>query len=734
MLKVVRPDDLASRPSLGRWPAAAPRRRRVSSRRPIALEPRLLFDGAAFATVDATVGATHDAAVDAVVDATATAHEGPAPDPQAASIAVAMASRLETQRPAAGPAPVAGGDGRGAVPWTASTDPGCDGAAVQTSVIATSAAHTEGGDVAVGEVVTFRTVITPAQGRSVDATLVQHLDDGLLLLGVDRIDVGDCVATDRVPDAASIGSRPSSTGVGTDIEIGFGAITATGDAASIVVEFRVRVENVASNQQGRALTSAATFVTGAAADGAGHDGHRSHDRDPGREPHGDGRGRADPHRDGRHGGHAARDGGHDADRGPGRSGHDRDGRDRDGRDRAGHDRRGHDSGGHDGGGHDRDGHDRDGGVRLVSDTSEALAVVEPQLTIEVVPDGGPVAAGGVARFTVTVRNDGAVDAFDVGLDDVRLPPGLAWREGSFVQLSGPRFDVSTAWNGDGERGDGPAIGPFEAGAVAVFRFEATVGDGAAAGEALPVTVTVRYTSLPGDVAPAAGTGVADCPPPGAGAQGEGAPSSPQAVGERTGFGGPGTLDDYVASDQGSVVPVRADAPVTPANPGDGGGSGGGGPGVSPAPPPAPPPSLPPVAVAPPPPARPVDDAPFEDPRAPLLDVLPTWPGPAEIALAPIRYAPVMPDGIRIGDDLPAVPKGAFGGTEPSAKDDDCVPAKPVPAATAVVKRAVPLERGALAAAARKPPSRPASFSEQIGAEQRKFRPPAIVRPPRPPDC
>lgn len=51
----------------------------------------------------------------------------------------------------------------------------------------------------------------------------------------------------------------------------------------------------------------------------------------------------------------------------------------------------------------------------------------PVLDVEKTPDGGTVAAGSNAEFTVTVTNNGPGTADDVTLDDV-LPAGLAWTD------------------------------------------------------------------------------------------------------------------------------------------------------------------------------------------------------------------------------------------------------------------------------------------------------------------
>src|SRR5690606_18137916 len=94
-----------------------------------------------------------------------------------------------------------------------------------------------------------------------------------------------------------------------------------------------------------------------------------------------------------------------------------------------------------------------------------------------------------------------------------------------------------------------AIPVLRAGEAARFTLTAVVTGEARPGEAIGVDVTVRYTSLP--------DGTVDC---GCGGSAGGGASdrSPFVDGsdtERTGADGTGGLNDYVATDEGSVVPL-----------------------------------------------------------------------------------------------------------------------------------------------------------------------------------
>nr|MBA3477965.1 DUF11 domain-containing protein [Lautropia sp.] len=185
------------------------------------------------------------------------------------------------------------------------------------------------------------------------------------------------------------------------------------------------------------------------------------------------------------------------------------------------------------------------GAALVELAAAAVpvTVVEPVLSVTVVPDGERVEAGGQAEFIITISNDSGVDAFDVTVDDIVLPPGL--------QLH-PR-----SWEPGQEAGLVAAVLP--AGERASHRLVTVVARDATVGQELSVDVQVRYTSV--------GDGAADCS--GCAQAGDNQDLSPFVEGsdrERTGEDGPGGLNDYVAGDAGSVLPVAVPPPACPPPP------------------------------------------------------------------------------------------------------------------------------------------------------------------------
>ncbi len=391
-----------------------------------------------------------------------------------------------------------------------------------------------------------------------------------------------------------------------------------------------------------------------------------------------------------------------------------------------------------------------------------VTVVEPVVNVAVVPDGRPVEAGGIAQFIVTISNDSRVDAFDLTIDDLGLPEGLLVQDGSWSPLQAA----------------GPLLAVLRAGEQASFTLETVVAQDAPIGQGLVVEVLVRYTSLP-EPAPAG-----DCPP-----DVDNQDLSPFVDGsdtERTGADGPAGLNDYVASDDGSVVvlagqpspcpppppppcpppppppcpppptepppappPPEAPPPAPPPEapppaappPAPAGGPPPEVPPPAPppeapppaAPPPAPPPEVPPPAPPPevPPPATPPPGPlpPLErlSPPGPLLDqVLPPT------MLAPLAMAdPFAPDpDAAVGDDLPlteiAGDKAALADEAAVGKDDDCVPVKPVAERPKVVKRSVFAD----GAAKRERPR----VTEQAGEGKKRIAPPPAVRVRPAPDC
>ena len=137
------------------------------------------------------------------------------------------------------------------------------GASVQTAWVATSADHTAGGDVAVGEVATYRTTITVPEGSSPGAVVIQDLGPGLTLVSVDSITLSDGVTSSRQPDPGGIDAVDADGGRANRFTIDFGTVTNAnrdnGATETIVIEFQARTENVQSNQQGVSLGARADY-------------------------------------------------------------------------------------------------------------------------------------------------------------------------------------------------------------------------------------------------------------------------------------------------------------------------------------------------------------------------------------------------------------------------------------------------------------------------------------------
>lgn len=345
---------------------------------------------------------------------------------------------------------------------------------------------------------------------------------------------------------------------------------------------------------------------------------------------------------------------------------------------------------------------------LVDLTAEAapVTVVEPVLTVSVVPDGQPVEAGGLVEFVVTISNDSRVDAFDVTVDDLVLPAGLQLQPGSWAPMAAA----------------GSLATVLRAGEQTSQRFVAAVARDAPVGQALPVDVQVRYTSLPD----AAGYGEAY--PAGT----DNRNLSPFVMGsdtERTGADGAVGLNDYFTRDGGSAVPV-ASGPMEP--------------------PPVPEPSAPPPS-APPPPAPPLSTPPPVSGVTPgrLLpddEWMPPGTGPLADAANPLTMLqplamldPFARDPIPSASesgafDLPleiAIDPAVFGekalvSEEPVGKDDDCIPIKPKAEKPKVVKRSV-FADGAAQVDKK-------SFTEQVTAAKKRIAPPAVAKPRPAPDC
>lgn len=129
---------------------------------------------------------------------------------------------------------------------------------VAKSVTATNQAHTSGLAVAIGEIVTYQTVITIPEGTSSSATLVDTLDSGLAFVSLDTLTVSDAAALSTdvsggfpqvLADAQTALSAPGSSAA-----FDFGTVTNTDSVnttpETITLTYQVVVLNMSANLRG----------------------------------------------------------------------------------------------------------------------------------------------------------------------------------------------------------------------------------------------------------------------------------------------------------------------------------------------------------------------------------------------------------------------------------------------------------------------------------------------------
>ena len=133
---------------------------------------------------------------------------------------------------------------------------------VTKSIIATNQTHTDNLDVAIGEIVTYRTTITVPQATLVGSTLVDVPTAGLAIVDVLSVTSSPTVAASNGNDAA-IAAAAVIPADGSSVTFDFGTLTNTdtdsGVDETIVVEYRAVALNSASNDRGDALDNQATF-------------------------------------------------------------------------------------------------------------------------------------------------------------------------------------------------------------------------------------------------------------------------------------------------------------------------------------------------------------------------------------------------------------------------------------------------------------------------------------------
>ncbi|MEW6401705.1 MAG: sortase, partial [Chloroflexota bacterium] len=139
---------------------------------------------------------------------------------------------------------------------------------ITKTLVSTSAAHTSGSDVTIGEQVTYQVVVSIAPGTYTNARLIDTLDPGLAFVQCDSIDGGSLTAT--AGSFASICQNPTTddAGGGTTADIdrrvtfNFGTLT-NNDAQDVplTLTYAAIVLDIASNVDGVTRNNSALFVT-----------------------------------------------------------------------------------------------------------------------------------------------------------------------------------------------------------------------------------------------------------------------------------------------------------------------------------------------------------------------------------------------------------------------------------------------------------------------------------------
>ena len=134
--------------------------------------------------------------------------------------------------------------------------------ALSKSIIATNQAHTAGQDVAIGEIVTYRTTITVPQASLATATLVDVPTAGLAIVDVLSVTASPTVTT-STGTIAAVGTAATIAADGASVTFDFGTLNNSDtDSAvdeTITIEYRAVVLNTAANDRGDTLDNTATF-------------------------------------------------------------------------------------------------------------------------------------------------------------------------------------------------------------------------------------------------------------------------------------------------------------------------------------------------------------------------------------------------------------------------------------------------------------------------------------------
>lgn len=136
----------------------------------------------------------------------------------------------------------------------------------------TSADHTTGNEVVIGETVTYEVVVTVPEGTIPDFTITDTLDCGLALVSVDSVvtsaNITPTLATETVSDPSCAGGE----GAGRSVEWDFGTLVnadtddtpGTGDD-TVTLTYTVAVLNSTSNTDGQARANSVTTSAGGSA-------------------------------------------------------------------------------------------------------------------------------------------------------------------------------------------------------------------------------------------------------------------------------------------------------------------------------------------------------------------------------------------------------------------------------------------------------------------------------------
>jgi len=133
------------------------------------------------------------------------------------------------------------------------------------SIIATNQPSTPGLDVAIGEIVTYQSVITIPEGTSSNAIVVDLPDPGLAIVAIDSIAPSSGLITTSVPGGFAQVVLDANAAIpvdGSSFAANFDTLVnaeSDGDAETITITYRAVVLNRVANAQGFTLDNASTY-------------------------------------------------------------------------------------------------------------------------------------------------------------------------------------------------------------------------------------------------------------------------------------------------------------------------------------------------------------------------------------------------------------------------------------------------------------------------------------------